>query len=221
MNKLKNLVGKNKFHVYLRCPAKSQPIEIRNDGNTYYRIELGKEYPVGGIYDLIKLLFKFDARLAAKKGNRFRAYQFFFSRNDALSLLREGYSVISVETLSTLSFDEKYTHIISSDGKSFEKGSLPCGFYSIAFNEPKQANTYNKVEAEHQRAMEAEAKLREETERQAREAARKAARQKELESTNVTEPEPVENGESTFLKLAGAAAIFLAGVGLGAFIKNN
>ena len=60
-----------------------------------------------------------------------------------------------------------------------------------------------------------------EAERQAREAARKAARQKELESTNVTELEPVENGESTFLKLAGAAAIFLAGVGLGAFIKNN
>lgn len=147
MNKLKKLVGSTKFHVYLGNPT-GQPIEIQQHGNTYYRIELEKRHPIGSIYDLVKLLYKYDARLAAVKGNRFKAYQFFFSRNDALNLLKEGYSVISLGMLSTLSFDEGYNQIVSSNGERYEIESIPPGSYAIALHEPRLQKTFNRVKAE-------------------------------------------------------------------------
>lgn len=148
MNKLKQLVGSTKFHVFLGNPAESQPIEIRKDGNMYYRIELGKKFKIGGFYGMVQLLHRYDARLAAVKGNRFKAYQFFFSKKDAINMLKEGYSVISLEMLSTLSFDESYNQIVSSNGKIYEIESIPPGSYAIALNEPRLPKTFKQVKAE-------------------------------------------------------------------------
>lgn len=151
MNKLKKLVGSTKFHVYLGNPAKSQPIEIQQDGNTYYRIELNEKFRVGSIYDLVKLLQKFDAQLAVKKGNRFKPYQLLVDKNVALMLLKDGFSIISVENLSTLSFDEEYRHIVASNNKTYDIGSIPSGLYCIAFNEPRLSRTFAQVKVEQER----------------------------------------------------------------------
>ena len=160
MNKIKNLIGKTKFHVFLRKPADSQPIEIQLDGNTYYRIELGKKFKIGNFYEMVQFLSKYDAKLAFKKGKRFKPYQFFFTRKEALNLLKEAYCVVSVESAVTLSYTDDFTNIVSSDGKMFGEGSLPCGQYCIALNEQRLSSTYNEVmaqkEAERQRAMSTE-----------------------------------------------------------------
>lgn len=160
MNKLKKLIGSTKFYVFLGNPAETSPIEIQLDGNTFYRIELGKKYRIGRFYEMVQFLYKYDAKLASKKGNRFRPYQFFFPKKEALNLLKEGYSVASVESAMTLSYTEDYTNIVSSDGKIFGEGSLPCGLYCIAINEPRLNRTYNEVkaqkEAERQCVMEEE-----------------------------------------------------------------
>ena len=234
MNKLKKIIGSTKFHVYLGNPAENTPIEIRIDGNTFYRVELGKKVKIGGVYETVELLHRYDARLAVKKGNRFKAYQFFFSKKDALNLLKEGYSVISVETLSTLSFDDEYTHIISSDGKSFEEGSLPCGSYCMAINEPKLPKTHKEVMAE---KLFEEQRLKLEKERTESEARKGAARKlsdkieernrkeaaknqlKRGKNERTPQQEPEGNGFNLPLKVAGFAAVFFLGFGLGKYFN--
>lgn len=241
MNKLKNLIGKTKFHVYL-SPG-TQPIEINIDGNTYYRIELGKKFKIGGFYEMVQFLYKYDAKLAYKKGNRFRPYQFFFPKKEALNLLKEGLSVASVEYAVTLSYTDDFTNIVSSDGKMFGEGSLPCGLYCIALNEQRLSSTYNEVmaqkEAERQRSMatEKEAKKQRqmeidierkvrrriiEEERQAKAAARK--QEDDCKNQAVQQPEPMENDESfwnSLLKVTGGIGIFLTGIGLGMFLDKK
>ena len=201
---------------------------IRNEA-FFYRLENGEERKVliGDYKKLMEYLFKTGGCwLVRKKGKKKTTPRVFFEKSDASFLLKEGYSLFHLQSSSIMSYDKDYTNIIVVDHEVRRIGSLPGGLYCVAWLEERNPMTMDQVEAERQRAMEAEAKLREETERQAREAARKAARQQELERRNGEQnskpvPEPVGNGESTFLKLAGAAAIFLAGVGLGAFIKNN
>lgn len=243
MNKIKNLIGKTKFHVFLRKPADSQPIEIQLDGNTYYRIELGKKFKIGNFYEMVQFLSKYDAKLAFKKGKRFKPYQFFFTRKEALNLLKEAYCVVSVESAVTLSYTDDFTNIVSSDGKMFGEGSLPCGQYCIALNEQRLSSTYNEVmaqkEAERTRAMEDEAEkakrqreIEQKERRRVKEEAIKAAKQEQVErnnekknSTEILKPEiPVENDDSlldSLLKIAGGIGIFLTGIGLGMFLDKK
>lgn len=199
---------------------------IRNEA-FFYRLENGEERKVliGDYKKLMEYLFKTGGCwLVRKKGKKKTTPRVFFEKSDASFLLREGYSLFHLQSSSIMSYDKDYTNIIVVDHEVRRIGSLPGGLYCVAWLEERNPKTMDQVEAERQRAMEAEAKLREEAERQAREAARKAARQKELESTNVTEPEPVENDDSlldSLLKIAGGIGIFLTGIGLGVFLDKK
>lgn len=212
-------------------PDKKVNILVEKTDESFSIIETGteKKILIGSFVDLMKYLNKASGRWLVRKKTKTIPKRLFFNREFCEFLLGLGYTMIHVQTGLAWVWNNDYRELIVSDGSIRTEDQIPpSGTFAIDFCQERKKLTKKQVEAERQRAMEAEAKLREETERQAREAerqareaARKAARQKELESTNVTESKHVENGESTFLKLAGAAAIFLAGVGLGAFIKNN
>ena len=240
--KVKKIVGATKFQVYLGNPAESQPIEIQIDGNTFYRIELGKRLKIGDFKEAIRLLYKCDAKLAYMKGNRFRPYQLFFSRNEALKLMREGYPALSMETMSILVFDDQYTRVISSDGIFYEEGSLPCGRYCLALNEQRLSRTYDEVQAIKDKEMKAEQKklaeeakekrqMETEIERNVRRRiieeerqAKTAAREQEIACNQaVSEPEPEKNNSTNelYYKIAGAFGILLTGIGLGMFMDKK
>ena len=240
MKKLKNLIGKTKFHVYLGNPAQNSPIEITIEGRTFYRTELDKKYRIGDIYDFVKLMSKFDSRLAVKKGNKFRDYQYTIDKTAAQQLLREGYAPISVESLCTLQYDEGYNHIMisSSSGEIYEIDSIPPGPYTVNIFERRLPKTYDEVQAikakeaadeakrikddeKKQRQMEIE--IEQKIRRRLFEEERKA-KNEQKNSTAISKPEPVENDESlldSLLKIAGGIGIFLTGIGLGVFLDKK
>ena len=148
MNIYNRHLGSSKLHFFVGQPEKKTRIEICREGNHYYRVELGKKLHIGDIIETVSYLYRYNAEVAVKKGNKYKPRVFFFNRETALEAMREGYSTISLGLNAVLSDDIGYTHITSSDGKTFKDSDIPTGSYCLAFNELRLEKTFNQVKAE-------------------------------------------------------------------------
>lgn len=207
----------------------SAPITIIREEDFYYQVEHdGQKKALGNVVSTCQYLYRCQAQWFTKENRKKR--MFYHYRSDVMQMLREGYTVVHIESGNRISYTEDYSRIVCSSTIVLEN-DVPPGNFCIDFTEPKLAKTYNEVKAEQlfarvveEEKLEKERKKERESEAR-REAARKLfekSRKTAENSKSVPQPEPVEDKSSNdlFFKIAGAAAMFLGGLGLGILIKN-
>ncbi len=205
----------------------SEPITIIREEQWFYQLEQdGQKKPLGNLVSTCQYLYRCRAEWITKEARRKRM---FYNRETAVQMLRDGYTVVHVESGNRISYTEDYSRIVCSSSIVLEN-DVPPGNFCIDFTESKLAKTYNdlKVEKLFAKVVEEEKLEKEKKERESearREAARKLFKKNRKTAENsksVPHPELVEDKSSNdlFFKIAGAAAIFLGGLGLGILIKN-
>lgn len=224
--------GAQKFEFYV---GTQNPLTVIRKEQWFYQLEQDNQLkPLGGLISLLQYLHRCQAEWLTKEARRKRM---FYNRETAVQMLREGYTVAHLESGNRLSYTEDYSRIVCSSSIVLEN-DVPPGNYCIDFTESKLAKTYNEVKAEQLFAKvqeEEKSEARRETarklferiekqkkieERNRREAAKNQLKRDKKEDSSATIPqqEPTEN--ESVLKIAGAAALFLGGLGLGLLIKN-
>ena len=226
---LYNVPSTNSTKYEFLVVGASDPITIIREEQWFYQLEQdNKKKPLGNLVSTCKYLYSCQAEWLTKEARRKRM---FYNRETAVQMLREGYTVVHIESANRISYTEDYLRLVCSSSVVLEN-DVPPGNYCIDFTESKLAKTYNEVKAE-----QLFAKVQEEEKSEARKGAarklfdkieernrREAAKnqlkrdKKEDSSATIPQQEPTEN--ESFLKIAGAAAIFLGGLGLGLLIKN-
>lgn len=225
--------GAQKFEFYV---GTQNPLTVIREENWFYQVEQdGKKAPLGNLVSTCQYLYRCQAQWFTKENRKKR--MFYHHRSDVMQFLREGYTVVHVESGNRLSYTEDYSRIVCSSSIVLEN-DVPPGNYCIDFTESKLAKTYNEVKAQQLFAKVQEEKLEKEKSEARRETARilfeRIEKQKKIEERNrreaaknqfkrtkkedSTKLEPAEN--ESFLKFVGAAAIFLGGLGLGLLIKH-
>lgn len=219
----------------------SEPITIIREEQWFYQLEQdNQKKPLGNLVSTCQYLYRCQAQWLTKDSRRKRM---FYNRETAVTMLREGYTVVHIESGNRISYTEDYSRIVCSSSIVLEN-DVPPGNFCIDFTESKLAKTYNEVKTERLFAKVQEEKLEKEKKERKSEAQREAAKklfdkieernrkeaaknqlkrdEKEDSSASIPRWKPVENDSSNnpFFKFVGAAAIFLGGLGLGLLIKN-
>ena len=139
-------MGSSKIKFFVGEPDKRTVIQIQREGCRFYRMELNKLLPIGDIFETIRFLYRYNAELAVKKGNRLKPRAFFFNREKAIEALKEGFPILLSGGNTVISYDSRYNHLTSSDGSVL--GDLPAGMYCLAFTQKRLPKTFKDVKAE-------------------------------------------------------------------------
>lgn len=204
----------------------SEPITIIREEQWFYQLEQdGQKKPLGNLVSTCQYLYRCRAEWITKEARRKRM---FYNRETAVQMLRDGYTVVHVESGNRISYTEDYSRIVCSSSIVLEN-DVPPGNFCIDFTESKLAKTYNELKVEKLFAkVVGEEKQKKIEERNRIEAARNLFKRNqrkwvEKDDSSASIPQQSVENESShnpYLKFVGAAAIFLGGLGLGLLIKN-
>ena len=190
------------MYFWVGTPGKKKIMEVIRDNNLYYRVEEEEKLvPLGDMLQTVRLLAQSNGEVAVKKGNHYKNRPMFFNREAALSMMRDGFAVVSLDMGTSLVYDKAYTRIISSNGQNVEEDTLPPGQYCLALNEDRLKMTLKEVKAE---------KLA---------AAKKASEQpKKVEKTAPEINKPPKQCPATLVKQDSQNWKFWTGAGVGAIV---
>lgn len=206
-------------------------IVIKRVDNLFYLVQVGdKDKLIGDLMDTAEWLRKCGARWCIGHGKHSKSRKFILDRGNAVGALKDGWAVIALDMKTRLSYDEHYESVYNSKGEVVS--NIPAGEYAIDFSQSQFKKTYNEVKAEQLFAKVQEEEKSEARkgvarklfdkieERNRREAAKNQLKRDKKEDSSATIPQQEQTENESFLKIAGAAAIFLGGLGLGLLIKN-
>ena len=143
------------YHFCIQEDGEEGEVTIKRIGTFFYRKEEGANSlaPMGDFKDLITWLYERQAVWqSVKKGKR--NPNLFYGTAAAMHHLVTGGSVYSLEMKTTISYDDAYQGLYTSDHQQL--AMLPSGVFTVAFLEPMKAHTKKEVEDREQMKRESE-----------------------------------------------------------------